>query len=65
MIWHLEEPIGDPVALPNYELARDVPSQGFRWVFNGEGGDPCCGPKNPLLLHYSDGYSLYQLRGIP
>jgi asparagine synthase (glutamine-hydrolysing) len=54
MIWHLDEPIGDPVAMPNYELARYVARQGFRWVFNGEGGDPCFGgPKNlPLLLQH-------------
>ncbi len=54
MIWHLDEPIGDPVAMPNYELARHVSQQGFRWVFNGEGGDPCFGgPKNlPMLLQH-------------
>ena len=54
MVWHLDEPIGDPVAMPNYELARHVSRQGFRWVFNGEGGDPCFGgPKNlPMLLQH-------------
>ena len=54
MIWRLDEPIGDPVAMPNYELARHVARQGFRWVFNGEGGDPCFGgPKNlPMLLQH-------------
>ncbi len=54
MIWHLDEPIGDPVAMPNYELAQHVAGQGFRWVFNGEGGDPCFGgPKNlPMLLQH-------------
>lgn len=54
MIWHLDEPIGDPVAMPNYELAQHVARQGYRWVFNGEGGDPCFGgPKNlPMLLQH-------------
>ena len=49
--WHLDDPIGDPVAMPNYLMAeyaaRHVPV-----VLNGEGGDPCFGgPKNiPMLL---------------
>lgn len=53
MAWHLDDPIGDPITQPNFELAahaaRDV---GF--VFNGEGGDPCFGgPKNiPMMLHH-------------
>ncbi|MAE65237.1 MAG: hypothetical protein CMJ18_13280 [Phycisphaeraceae bacterium] len=53
MIWHLDEPIGDPITMPNYELAGHV-SKDVRWVFNGEGGDPCFGgPKNiPMLLHH-------------
>ncbi|MEM0969260.1 MAG: asparagine synthase C-terminal domain-containing protein [Verrucomicrobiota bacterium] len=50
--WHLDEPIGDPVAMPNFILARHVAAQGFEGVFNGEGGDPLFGgPKNlPMLL---------------
>ncbi len=53
MIWHLDDPIGDPVTLPNFELSRRV-SGDVRWVFNGEGGDPCFGgPKNtPMLLQH-------------
>lgn len=53
MIWHLDEPIGDPITIPNFELAARV-SQDVRWVFNGEGGDPCFGgPKNiPMLLQH-------------
>ena len=49
----LDEPIGDPVALPNFELARIV-GQEFSHVFNGEGGDPLFGgPKNvPMMLHH-------------
>ena len=52
VVWHLDEPIGDPVAMPNFELAARTAEAGFRWVFNGEGGDPLFGgPKNhPMLL---------------
>jgi asparagine synthase (glutamine-hydrolysing) len=53
MIYHLDDPIGDPITLPNFELARRV-SRDIRWIFNGEGGDPVFGgPKNiPMLLHH-------------
>lgn len=53
MVWHLDDPIGDPITQPNYELARRV-SQDVRWVFNGEGGDPVFGgPKNiPMMLQH-------------
>jgi len=51
MVWHLDEPIGDPVTAGNFVLAR-LASQHTRWVLNGEGGDPVFGgPKNlPMLL---------------
>lgn len=60
----LDEPIGDPVALPNFELARIV-GKDFREVFNGEGGDPLFGgPKNmPMMLHHWYGGTLTQGRG--
>lgn len=54
MIWHLDEPIGDPITQPNFELAAIVGRQAS-CVFNGEGGDPLFGgPKNlpMLLLHW-------------
>ena len=53
MVWHLDDPIGDPITMPNFELASRV-SDTTRWVFNGEGGDPCFGgPKNiPMLLEH-------------
>lgn len=53
MIRALDEPIGDPVALPNFELAALVGKK-HPAVFNGEGGDPLFGgPKNfNLLLHH-------------
>jgi len=51
IIWKLDDPIGDPVAVPNYLLARAA-AQVTDCVLNGEGGDPCFGgPKNiPMLL---------------
>jgi len=52
MVWRLDDPIGDPVTAPNFELAAHVAAQGVTHVFNGEGGDPLFGgPKNlPMLL---------------
>ena len=55
MLYHLDEPIGDPITQPNFELARHVSAFG-NYVFNGEGGDPLFGgPKNltMLLSHWS------------
>ena len=50
MVWHLDEPIGDPITAPNFELAR-IASQEVDLIFNGEGGDPCFGgPKNIYML---------------
>ena len=48
----LDDPIGDPLTVPNVMLARAAAANGFRRVLNGEGGDPCFGgPKNvPMLL---------------
>lgn len=51
IIWRLDDPIGDPVTVPNDRLARAA-AQVADVVLNGEGGDPCLGgPKNiPMLL---------------
>ena len=51
IIWRLDDPIGDPVTVPNYLLAQAA-AQIADVVLNGEGGDPCFGgPKNlPMLL---------------
>ncbi|MCB1778131.1 MAG: asparagine synthase [Candidatus Competibacteraceae bacterium] len=51
IIWRLDDPIGDPVTIPNYLLAQAA-SQVADVVLNGEGGDPCFGgPKNiPMLM---------------
>lgn len=48
----LDDPIGDPLTVPNYllgQLARET----VKVILNGEGGDPCFGgPKNqPMLLN--------------
>jgi asparagine synthase (glutamine-hydrolysing) len=51
MVWYLDEPIGDPVTVGNFALARFA-ADVSPWVLNGEGGDPVFGgPKNlPMLL---------------
>ncbi|CAK8713414.1 Asparagine synthase (Glutamine-hydrolysing) [Candidatus Electrothrix aarhusensis] len=53
IIYHLDEPIGDPVAMPNYMLSA-IASKEVDYVFNGEGGDPVFGgPKNiPMLVQH-------------
>lgn len=50
--WRLDDPIGDPVAMPNYLLAEYAAGH-TPLILNGEGGDPCFGgPKNiPMLLN--------------
>ncbi|MGB3789430.1 MAG: asparagine synthase-related protein [Phormidesmis sp.] len=52
----LDDPIGDPLTVPNLLLGR-LAKESVNVVLNGEGGDPCFGgPKNqPMLLS-----SLYQ-----
>lgn len=51
IVWHLDDPIGDPVTVPNYLMAKAA-AKVTNVVLNGEGGDPCFGgPKNiPMLL---------------
>ncbi len=48
---HLDNPIGDPLTVPNLLLGR-VAKQFVNVALNGEGGDPCFGgPKNqPMLI---------------
>ena len=47
----LDDPIGDPLTVPNLILGRTA-KQSVNVILNGEGGDPCFGgPKNqPMLL---------------
>ncbi|PCJ62237.1 MAG: hypothetical protein COA79_04030 [Planctomycetota bacterium] len=56
-IWYLDDPIGDPITIPNYELSKFA-SKEFNYIYNGEGGDPLFGgPKNiPMMLHHWYGY---------
>jgi asparagine synthase (glutamine-hydrolysing) len=48
---HLDDPIGDPLTVPNLILGRTAAAT-VGTILNGEGGDPCFGgPKNqPMLL---------------
>jgi asparagine synthase (glutamine-hydrolysing) len=48
----LDDPIGDPLTVPNYLLAQ-LAQETVKVILNGEGGDPCFGgPKNqPMLLN--------------
>jgi asparagine synthase (glutamine-hydrolysing) len=48
----LDDPIGDPLTVPNLLLGR-LARQDVKVVLNGEGGDPCFGgPKNqPMMIH--------------
>ena len=48
---YLDDPIGDPLTVPNLLLGR-LAKTSVNVVLNGEGGDPCFGgPKNqPMLL---------------
>lgn len=53
VIYCLDEPIGDPITVPNFLLAEAAARNGSgNLVLNGEGGDPCFGgPKNiPMVL---------------
>ncbi len=49
---YLDDPIGDPLTVPNLLLGR-LARQNVEVVLNGEGGDPCFGgPKNqPMLIN--------------
>ena len=58
IIWHLDDPIGDPITVPNFELTSKVSGE-VACIYNGEGGDPLFGgPKNiPMMLeHWYGGY---------
>lgn len=48
----LDDPIGDPLTVPNLILGRQA-KKTVNTILNGEGGDPCFGgPKNqPMLLN--------------
>lgn len=48
----LDCPVGDPLTVPNFLLAKAASEDGLQMIFNGEGGDPCFGgPKNlPMMI---------------
>jgi asparagine synthase (glutamine-hydrolysing) len=49
---HLDDPIGDPLTVPNLILGQTAKAD-VNTILNGEGGDPCFGgPKNqPMILN--------------
>jgi asparagine synthase (glutamine-hydrolysing) len=51
IFWRLDDPIGDPITVPNFIMAEQAAKENSI-VLNGEGGDPCFGgPKNlPMIL---------------
>ncbi|PSB26898.1 asparagine synthase [Stenomitos frigidus ULC18] len=55
----LDDPIGDPLTVPNLLLGR-LAADSVQTVLNGEGGDPCFGgPKNqPMLINALYGNAL-------
>lgn len=55
----LDDPIGDPLTVPNLLLGR-LATDSVQTVLNGEGGDPCFGgPKNqPMLINALYGNAL-------
>ncbi len=58
----LDEPIGDPLTVPN-RLMGEAARQQVSVILNGEGGDPCFGgPKNqPMLLTQLYGHAAHPL----
>jgi asparagine synthase (glutamine-hydrolysing) len=57
----LDEPIGDPLTVPNIILAEEAAKE-VQLVFNGEGGDPVFGgPKNLPIMAY-EAYGTKELR---
>lgn len=51
IVWLLDDPIGDPITVPNF-IMSEMASRKTSVVLNGEGGDPCFGgPKNiPMTM---------------
>lgn len=64
IINYLDDPIGDPITVPNFLLA-EIASKENKIVLNGEGGDPLFGgPKNiPMLLSnvYSNSENSFEI----
>lgn len=61
----LDDPIGDPLTVPNLLLAR-LAKASVQVVLNGEGGDPCFGgPKNQPMLINQLYYSVNAQESLP
>ena len=56
IVRRLGEPVGDPVTMPNFELAGHVARLGVDRVWNGEGGDPLFGGPKSLPMLIGDWY---------
>lgn len=64
-IAYLDDPIGDPLTVPNLLLGR-MARESVEVVLNGEGGDPCFGgPKNQPMLINSLYNSITNLDALP
>ncbi|BBN98400.1 asparagine synthetase B [Sporolactobacillus terrae] len=57
IVWHLDNPVADPAAIPNYFVAREARKQ-VKVVLSGEGSDELFGGYNiyrePLALNWFD-----------
>jgi asparagine synthase (glutamine-hydrolysing) len=55
----IDDPIGDPVVMPNYIMNKVIPRE-QTLVLTGEGGDPCFGgPKNQFMTGMAWASNLY------
>ncbi|WP_293146373.1 MULTISPECIES: asparagine synthase-related protein [unclassified Microcoleus] len=62
---YLDDPIGDPLTVPNLLLGR-MARESVEVILNGEGGDPCFGgPKNQPMLMNSLYNSVTNLDALP
>lgn len=62
---HLDDPIGDPLTVPNLLLGK-LARESVGVALNGEGGDPCFGgPKNQPMLINSLYNSVTNLDALP
>ena len=56
----IDDPIGDPVVMPNYMMNRAIHKE-ERLVITGEGGDPCFGgPKNVFMTNSMEFRGIYE-----
>ncbi len=59
LVWHLDEPVGDPIVIPMYQLAREA-KKAVTVILTGEGADEVFGG---YLFHkvLAQGYTLARL----